>query len=575
MVRNLLGNLAFSPSMLGSVGFYINRLKQEEFSRRLGLIFTASAVVLQSLAIVSPPEPAIAAGPNNIIYNGVLSVADLLDRYDRNDAGKGKHDLQAIFSHYGISREDLAKAKPTTIKSIDRNRQLRSIGRKAYGKQGERAVPIQGGSTVYERYLWSWDSGAHSKYTAFVGTTADGRWFAVLANCGNLVIDEPPPGPEDPIGEINATCEAITGWAYDPNQITKTVKVRVYLQLENGFKSSYLISANLPEPRAPVAGNHGFKQVIPNKHKSSSRKTIYTVVALDASGGGRNTDLAKSVSIQTHCLSPEPEPCPYDRSITRTDNKCKECPYQDNVRADSKKCKPPQPEIETCTYNDELAENDPACVPCPHDAALWVDDDNCQEPFTLFVYDKKASNQTQNLADANGTTAQPGDILIYTLTVENLGNQTGKVVVEEDMSDVLEYAELISVSDNGRKLSDNDAGLISWGEVELPGGQVIERTIAVKIKDNIPAAAALNSNPESNNLELRNVFHKKAVVINVPRPLAKTPEVLAATLPNTGPGTNAVLAALTLAASVYFYLRNRQLTKELALIKQAYSAGGL
>jgi hypothetical protein len=153
MVRNLLGNLAFSPSMLGSVGYYIKRLRQEEFTRRMGLVFTALAVGLQSLAIINPPEPAIASGPNNIIYSGVVSVKDLLDKYDANDAGNGKRDLQAIFDHYGISREDLAKAKPTTIKSTDRDRQLRSIGRKAYGKAGERAVPIAGnGTTVHERY---------------------------------------------------------------------------------------------------------------------------------------------------------------------------------------------------------------------------------------------------------------------------------------------------------------------------------------------------------------------------------------------------------------------------------------
>lgn len=574
MVRNLLGNLAFSPSMLGSVSFYIKRLKQEEFTRRLGLIFTSLAVGLQSLALIRPPEPAIAAGPNNIIYSGVASVGDLLDRYDRNDAGNGRRDLQAIFNYYGIAREDLAKARPTTIKSTDRGRELRSVGRKAYGKQGERAVPIAGASTVYERYLWSWDSGAYSKYTAFVGTTADGRWFAVLANCGNIVIDEPPAAPESPVGQVGANCEAITGWAYDPNQTKKSIKIRVYVRLEGGDSSAYLIEANLPEPKAPAGGNHGFRFSLPAKHKSSTQKTVYTVVGLDGAGGGQDIDLARNAAINTNCLPPEPEPCPYDRSITRDNSACKECPYVDGIRADSKKCQAPKPELKPCPYNAELSENDAACAPCPYDASLWVNDGECEEPFTLFVFDKKASNQTQGLDDANGATAKPGDTIVYALTVENLGNQAGSVLVEEDLSDVLEYAELVSVSDGGREVSDQ-AGLFSWGEVELAAGQSLARSITVKIKQDIPASAALNSNPESNNLELRNVFHNKTVVINVPRPLAKTPEVLAATLPNTGPGANALMAAATLAGSVYFYLRNRQLTRELVLVKQAYSAGGI
>jgi len=574
MVRNLLGNLAFSPSMLGSVSFYIKRLKREEFTRRLGLIFTSLAVGLQSLAIISPPEPAIAAGPNNIIYSGVASVGDLLDRYDRNDAGNGKRDLQAVFNHYGISREDLANTRPTTIKSTDRGRELRSIGRKAYGKQGERAVPIAGASTVYERYLWSWDSGAYSKYTAFVGTTADGRWFAVLANCGNIVIDEPPAAPENPVGQLSANCETITGWAYDPNQTKKSIKIRIYVRLEAGANSGYLVEANLPEPKAPVSGNHGFRFNLPTKHKSSTQKTVYTVVALDGAGGGKDIDLARNVTINTNCLAPTPEPCPYDRSITRDDSACKQCPYIEGVRADSKKCKAPKPEVKPCPFNAELAENDLACAPCPYDATLWVNDHECQEPFTLFVFDKKASNPSQRLDDANGTTAKPGDTIVYALSVENLGNQSGRILVEEDLSDVLEYAQLVSISDGGHEVSQHE-GLFSWGEIELAAGQSVTRSVTVKIKENIPAGAALNSNPESNNLELRNVFHNKTVVINVPRPLAKTPEVLAATLPNTGPGANALLAAVTLAGSVYFYLRNRQLTRELVLVKQAYGAGGV
>lgn len=577
MVRQLLANAAFSPSLVGSIGFYIRRLRQEEFTRRLALIFTCFAVALQSLAIISPPEPAIASGPNNIIYSGVVSVEDLLNKYDANYDGNGHYDIQAIFDHYGISREDLANSQPTTIKSTDRQRELRSIGRKSYGLTGEVMVPIAGSATsVYERYLWSWDSGSYSTYTAFVGTTADGRWFAVLANCGNLVIDEPPAAPQNPVGNAEATCEAITGWAYDPNQNTKSIKVVVYVGRDDtSAYDTFTLDANLAQPASPVGGNHGFKLAIPAKWKSQDASTLFTAVAIDEVGGGQNTTLASKSVAPGGCLSPEPEDCPYDASLDRNDAKCIECPYSSGMLASNSNCQPPasEPQPEPCPYKSGLTKNDPNCAPCPYDAELWVKDERCREPFALIVFNKQASNQTQNVADANNTTAKPGDSIAYTLAARNIGTADGEAQFEEDLSDVLEYAELVS-SDGAEVVREANSTVLKWGKIDVAAGQSQTKTVVVKIKSNIPASPANSGNPESNNLKLRNVFHDQSVVINVPRPLAKTPEVLAATLPNTGPGVNAVLSSLMIVATVYFYLRNRQLIKELSLVKQAYASGG-
>ena len=581
MVRRLLANAAFSPSMVGTIGFYIKRLRHEEFTRRLGLIFTALAVGLQSLALISPPQPAIASGPNNIIYNGVVSVQDLLNKYDSNYDGNGHYDLQSIFSHYGISREDLAKSQPTTIKSTDKNRTLRSIGRQAYGLSGETTVPIAGSSTnVYERYLWSWDSGSYSTYTAYVGTTSDGRWFAVLANCGNIVVETPPAAPQNPIGFADATCEAITGWAYDPNQITKAIQVVIYLGLDDTTDyDTYTIDANLPQPQASVSGNHGFKLSIPPQWKSSTAATLYTAVAVDGVGGGVNTQLASEAIATSGCLSPEPEACPYDASILRTNANCIECPYQAGITASHSNCQPPstpepEPEVEPCPYNQNLDRDDEQCAPCPYDAELWVKDERCREPFALIVFNKRARNESQDIDDANGTTAKPGDRIVYTLVARNIGTAEGNAEFEEDLTDVLEYAALVDRG-GAQVVTTDDNTILKWGEVQVEAGQSYSKDVVVQIDSSIAAVPANSGNPESHNLSLRNVFHSQAVVINVPRPLAKTPEVLAATLPNTGSGANVGLSALLIIGAAYFYFRNRQLVRELKLVKHAYAAGGI
>lgn len=563
MVRQLLANAAFSPSMVSSIGFYIKRLRQEEFTRRLGLFFTALAVGLQSLALLSPPEPAIAAGPNNLIYSGVVSVEDLLYKYDANNDDNGHSDLQAIFSHYGISREDLAGSQPTTIKSTDHGGGLRSVGRMAYGKPGETAAPIGGSqTTVYERPLSSWDSGAYSTYTAFVGTTADGRWFAILANCGNIVIDQPPPAPQSPIGWADANCEAITGWAYDPNEPSQAIRVVIYVGLADTAEyDTFTLSANLPQPSAPVSGNHGFSLKIPSQWKSATASSLYTVVALDEIGGGQPSQLASEAIGGAACLSPQPEPCPYDSSLLRTDSQCQ----------------PPTTQAaapEACAYNTSLSATDELCAPCPYDANLWVRDGRCREPFALIIFNKHARNDSQAIDDADNTTAKPNDLIVYSLVARNIGTASGSAEFTEDLTDVLEYAELVDAS--GATISqDQGSTVLNWGRLRVDAGQSVTKTVTVKIRSVIPAVPANTGNLESYNLELRNIWHNQAVLIRVPRPLAKTPEVLAATLPNTGPGANVLISVIMIASAAYFYARNRQLVKELGLVKKAYAAGSI
>jgi len=623
MFRNLVANAVFSPSVVSSIGFYVRRLRQEEFTRRLGLIFCGLAVALQGLVIVNPPEPAIAAGPNNIIYSGVTSVDDLLKKYDSNNDGNGHRDIQAIFDHYGISRDDLTKGKIISIRSTDKDKKLRSIGRKAYGKPGETTVAIPGTSTqVYERYLWSWDSGPYSTYKVIQGTTSDGRWFAVMLNCGNLIVDQPPPAPQNPVGMVMADCTAITGWAYDPNSHKQAIKVQVSVKLKDQPTTAYTTTAtaNLSQPPAAAAGNHGFKVTLPASVKSDSIKTVYSVVAIDTVGGGNNTTLAKHAEISTFCKSVKPpqptvEVCDLKTGEIKT---IKQSEFDSNQHAGAEQCD----KIEIC-QNDKIISiprykynNQPLTCPsvqvCRAGVVVTITSDQrkssdldaglcqqievcrenqlvtivkaerrtsdtdpdptllCEEPFPVIAYVKSAVNQTQNISSANGTTAQPGDTIVYTLSAQNIGTAAGDVEFAEDMSDVLEYATLTDA--DGGQLNQDD-GVITWDITTLKPDEETSKRITVKIKDNIPAAPSPLNNLESNNLELRNVWHDDTVVIKVPRPIAKTPEVLAARLPSTGPGTNAVISFGLIIFSAYFYARNRQLITELKYVQVEYANG--
>lgn len=205
MFSKLVSGLPFSPALVGQLGFYAKRLRKEEATRRLGLIFTTLALVIQSLAMISPPEPANAASRSDLIYGGVSSIEELLKIYDNPSK-----DYKKIMDYNGITREEIA-----SMKAYGLNSRSRGTGDGAWLSWGR--VPQFGvrdgevkhdidGTVVYSRPLWKFDSTSWTKkngsnYAAFIGTSAKMGTFAIVKSCGNLVTTKPtlppPPAPKD------------------------------------------------------------------------------------------------------------------------------------------------------------------------------------------------------------------------------------------------------------------------------------------------------------------------------------------------------------------------------------------
>jgi uncharacterized repeat protein (TIGR01451 family) len=77
---------------------------------------------------------------------------------------------------------------------------------------------------------------------------------------------------------------------------------------------------------------------------------------------------------------------------------------------------------------------------------------------------KKAFNETQK-KDATTVVANPGDIITYTLTVENKGTGTAAgFVVEDDISDIIELAELTALYGGTFNIN---TGMIRWPAVDI------------------------------------------------------------------------------------------------------------
>lgn len=528
MFRKLISNLSFSPALVGQLGFYARRLKKEEATRRIGLVFTALALVVQFFAVFQPPTSANASSNNDFIPGGVTSLQQVLSAYDGN-----RHNFQDILKSVGITRSELAAAKFTRFTSRDN---LYSWGHQPqFGRasgEGPWQYKTSSGSTatVYYRPLRLWESTNHNQmiyYTAYQGYSKKlGGWFAIMRVCGNLTtkkIPVKPTPPPKPTPKPVAVCSALHAIVSD----------RTLVQLTG---------------QASVSGGAKIKNYVFTA-KNSSGKTVYT---------STTTTTATSAAANSFRLS---TPGTYTAALTvntsvgaRSGTHC----VQKFTVA------PPA----MCSLNPSLPANSPDCQPCEGTPGLWIKDKKCHAEL---INTKLATNLTQDGKDATTVAAQASDKISYKITVENNGAKTTTATLSDNLQDTLEYARLV---DAGNGTFDADAKTISWPDVTLKPGEQQSRVFVVQLLKKIPAAPTGQSNGTSYDCVMTNTFGN-TTSINVNCPPVKTVEHTVSQLPHTGPGENMLFAGIVLAVVVFFYARARQEKREIRLIRRDFNTGAI
>jgi len=208
MFKKIVSQLSFSPALVGQLAFYARRLRKEEATRRLGLIFVALALVVQSLVVFQAPEPANASNPGDMIPGGLglgsaRSFNNFLGPYDRNE----RH-LQDIYNYFGITRDEITATHFATFTVGDK------IGWGFENRAGAKAVSITDGNfqpvtTLYGRPLNIMNSRSDQIW-GYLGHSSKIGWFAIMQYCGNLITDiyptppTPPPAPANIIASKKA-----------------------------------------------------------------------------------------------------------------------------------------------------------------------------------------------------------------------------------------------------------------------------------------------------------------------------------------------------------------------------------
>ena len=575
MFRKLVSNLPFSPSLINQLGFYAKRVKREEFTRKIGLIFTIMCVIVQTVTIASPARPTLAASTNDIIFGGG-DLKKTQDIYSKGCDSKGRCDIKAIMNAYGINATNLASATYENIYSSAENNYW-SIGRAPRGYGGEVSKQIPGGPKIWARTLHGWS--ANRNWNAIRVNTSQGtRW--ILTECGNIVTKESKPATPPPDMKMEKTVSK--------SVVKKGEKFYFTLKATNIGGSTaknvllYDTSANHLELQPDGLGSDPLKNVMRwETHKrfdiGAGQSFTYRIYAIARADGTtlENTACADifDVNIYNNCgkatvrveAPPLVEKCPYNSALPKNDPKCKapveKCPFDPSIPKTDGKCR-------FCPLDGKqnISINSPDCKPCDETKTGTDGKD-----ISCLELHKSARNITQNITNAHETKANAGDTIEYTLSVKNFSKQIRKgFVIEENMEDVLEYADIIDAS--GAIFTSKPIRMLSWKPVDIKPGETIKRTILIKVKSNIPSTPASSSDIHSNDMRMVNVYGD-TVIIKLPTTPIKTIERTITRLPNTGIGTNIAITTTLLMASTYFYFRSKLIVKELGLVKQQFNYG--
>lgn len=180
--------MPFSPALVEQVGFYAKRLRKEEVTRRLGLIFMALALSVQALVVFQPSESANAISQNDMVNGGISSLNEYLQSYDANI-----RNLKDVMDYTGITRSEITATNYSSWK-VSEKISWGFVSHFSYA-DGERQhnITTKDGKAiiVYSRPLKLLIS-ANSDAWGWIGYSQKTGWFAIMKDSGNLITDTTP-----------------------------------------------------------------------------------------------------------------------------------------------------------------------------------------------------------------------------------------------------------------------------------------------------------------------------------------------------------------------------------------------
>lgn len=513
MFRKLVSNLGFSPALVGQLAFYAKRLRKEESTRRLGLLFTVFALVIQSFVVFAPPTSANSSDSNDMcpgVTRDASGVKKIKNCYDNNT----RH-FRDIMTYFGVSKSELWKA-------LDGNGSWRYTTTYknwyTFGHESRSSdVKNYSSAVAGKLYARKWKNTIHTRQWGWKGKSGETE-FIILADCGNLALKR--------LLNPSAKCVSLTASKHDIS-IGETITLTAKSAVDDGAEiAKYDFTQTGPESAKTTVKT---SEETATWNRTLSRAGTYKfTVNIDTTNNKDNITSGTCVEEVRVAEKPQ-EKCPYNPALPVNDPSCKQ----------------------DCTTNPELA----GCAP---DIELT----------------KTAVNRSQDDIDATTKKANAGDIIVYTITVTNKGKAAGTVALDDALADSLEYSQL---TEAGSGTYDEHTKSLSWGTLTLQPGTSTTRQFVMTVYNPIPAMAQNHGTPDSYDCVMSNVVRKDGEgIIKIPVDCPVVKEVVEQTvdeLPHTGPTENMIFAGLLLTVVSYFYARARLMKKEVRLIRRDLNAG--
>ncbi|MBP9827010.1 PKD domain-containing protein [Candidatus Saccharibacteria bacterium] len=605
LFRDVVSNISLGRNNKNGLAFYVKRLSQEQTSRNLTAFLAVVVVIFQAFTFIAPPQPseASAGSANDIIYGGYSSKADLLNKYNNN------LELRSIFLMAGIGYDQLNSA---TYKTVNSNENVYSMGRIQHGDPSVNIkvdVP-NAQSNIYLRPLNVW--GANKTFSGLSGTNARGEQFWILSDCGNPVIRISTEKPPKPTTAPPTTAPPTT---VPPTSVPPTTPPPTKLYTCDSLQANPT-SGKLPLEVAFTATKTvqnttflGFiyefgdgattESTEPNITHTYTRAGNYTAKVRVKTNDGTTSYVAACQATVTVAATPPPAPrysCDKLNATPDAANPKFTAPLTVLFRVDKT--------IENTTFQKllfDFGDGETATTstePVMHvykktgeyKAKVRVQtssgtteySDACSATITVtepsLAYQKQAVNLTLKDSlgkptNANGTTVQAGNEIKYSLTVSNQGTaKYNEFIFEENIADIVEYADIIDTGGGkivNRPIVGQEKLIVKtlvWDPVSIEKGQSVSKSFTVRVKNPIPATPTGKSDKNSFDLQMENIFFNNRVVINLPVPPVKQPEIIIQQMPQTGAGVANTALAFFASGAVFILLRNRLMKKELEIL---------
>jgi len=221
--------------------------------------------------------------------------------------------------------------------------------------------------------------------------------------------------------------------------------------------------------------------------------------------------------------------------------------------------------MNVCPYTNTLAATGPNCRACPYNDSLWVQDMSCSAELILSVDAINLTTSTRATSQAT----HADDRLQYNLHTTNTSSSPKTIPIEMSVDDLVEYG---SVIDPGGGTLDQETKKVSWGVITIRPGQTDTRSFVLQLDDKLPTTPQAVDNTKAYDCKLTTMYGNY-LSVSVDCPPTKVVEGIIKQLPKADVATNIAFSISLLAIVVYFYVRARQLNREIRIVRKDFNVG--